>query len=260
MHSILLSELLLSPCPLESAFKLIAANDTRRCTSCFTWYVDLDCPKTSSSFLQGLYVLERCSKGLPRDVCPLCYQESIDQAIAKKRRARNAHQHLHQTEQHPKALAATLNLKTSLPPYTRRYLARRDVELYQALRDSGSNLPALPARCRHDEGIESLLNLKQERALFLALQDLGAFRYPGMAENMRDREGRTLPDGKYFFHYLFLPVLGNADYGSRENLRDHQAERLPLEHAEGLGQGGRTYILPTAACPCRAQDAPVVEY
>ena len=73
------------------------------------------------------------------------------------------------------------------------------MKLYQALRDSGSKLPALPARCSHDQGIDSLLNQKQERALFLALQELGAFRYPGMAENMRDREGRALPNGEYIF-------------------------------------------------------------
>lgn len=83
-------------------------------------------------------------------------------------------------------------------------MAWRDVKLYQALRDAGSKLPALPAaKCRHFQGIDSLLDRKQERLLFLALQERGAFRYPGMRENMRDQEGRALPDGKSIFRAVY---------------------------------------------------------
>ena len=195
MHSILLSELLLSACSIKAAFTLIAANNTRRCIACYSWYIDLDTPKSSSSYLKGLY-LKRYSKTLARDTCPQCRQESIDVAIANEKRILNAHQRLDRPEQLAELLTATPYLRTTLTPDIRRYLARRDVKLYQALRDSGSKLPALPAQCKHDEGIESLLNQEQERALFHALQELGAFNYPGMSQNMRDREGHPLPDGE----------------------------------------------------------------
>ena len=195
MHSILLSELLLSACSIEAAFTLIAANDTRRCTACYTWYIDLDSPKSSSSYLKGL-CFNRYSKTLARDTCPQCQQENIEVARANEKRIFTAHQHFHPPGQHAEPLTATKHLRTILTRDLRRYLAKRDVKLYQVLRDSGSKLPALPSQCKHDGGVESLLNLKQERALFHALQELGAFRYPGMAENMRDREGRVLPDGE----------------------------------------------------------------
>lgn len=196
MHSILLSELLLSACPIKAAFALIAANDTRRCTTCYTWYIDLDTPKSSSNYLQGPCHLKRCSKTLARDTCPQCRQERMDLALANEKRILTAHQHLHWPEQHAETLTATQYSTTTLAPDLRRYLARRDVKLYQALHDRGSKLPALPAQCKHHQGVDSLLDQKQERALFRALQDLGAFLYPGMAENMRDREGRALPDGE----------------------------------------------------------------
>ena len=199
MHSILLSELLLSACPIEAAFTLIAANDTRRCPTCYTWYIDLDSPKSTPTHLKSLHLHKRCSRSLPRDICPQCHQENPDLALAKTHEPLTTHHHLHRPQQRAESFTATPYPKTSRCPELRRYVARRDVKVYQALRDSGSKLPALPARCAHNQGIDSLLNQKQERALFLALQELGAFRYPGMAENMRDREGRALPDGEYIF-------------------------------------------------------------
>ena len=208
MHSILLSELLLSACPIESAFVLIEANDTRRCTSCFTWFIDLDKPKITSRYLKDLYFFQSCSRSRSRslagDICPQCRQERTDLALAPEQKIPAAHQRLHHREQHAETLTATPYSRTSLSPEQRRYMAWRDVKLYQALRDTGSKLPALPAaKCKHYQGIDSLLDQKQERLLFLALQERGAFRYPGMRENMRDREGRALPDGKSIFRAIY---------------------------------------------------------
>ena len=158
MHSILLSELVLSACPIKVAFALIAANNTQRCTACYTWYIDLDTPKPSSSYLQGLRFLKCSSKTLARDTCPQCRQERIDLALANENRILTAHQHLHRPEQYAETLTVTQYSTTTLAPKLRRYLARRDVKLYQALRDRKSKLPALPAKCKHNQDINSLLD------------------------------------------------------------------------------------------------------
>ncbi|KAL8791864.1 MAG: hypothetical protein Q9195_005526 [Heterodermia aff. obscurata] len=215
MRSILLSELLLSPCPINAATALIAANDTRRCTACYTWFIDLDTPKLTSSLLQDRYLLQSRS----RNTCPLCCHEGI----ASERKILNAH---HRQEHDAGTLTATPYPTPSFSPEQCRYLARRDVKLYQALRDRGSKLPALfPAQCkRHDDqGIDSLLDQTQERALFRALQQLGAFCYPGMAENMRDREGRPgwIQDG----HRVFFEKPPDLDERETSRAKGSKARR-----------------------------------
>ena len=182
MQSILVSELLLSDGPIKTALRLIANNDTRRCTCCYTWFINLPSAAENRTFLSStLHAdLQRWIAGRARDTCPTCQQEKAALAHLKGKRVPTTA--AHQAEERASE---------------RRYRARRDVDLYQALRAFGSKLPALPPRAYSD--IDSLLSWRQERALFHALQDLGAFRYPGMAEGcFCDGMGRPVPDEKIY--------------------------------------------------------------
>lgn len=185
MQSILVSELLLSDCPIEAALHLIATNDTRRCTCCFTWFMNLPSIAENRTFLSSsLHAdLQRWIAGRARDTCPTCQQEKAALAHIKGKRVLTAEK--------------TAALQAEEGASERRYRARRDVDLYQALRAFGSKLLALPPRAYSD--INSLLTWRQERVLFHVLQDLGAFQYPGMAEGcFRDGLGRSVPDEKIY--------------------------------------------------------------
>lgn len=199
MPSFLLSDLLLT------SFPLISANETRRCTSCYTWYIDLPTPspKPTCAFLRlnKTLLLKYCSTRSTRPKCPQCRREKIEKALALEKEILTAHLHLlTETETRPDHQEAQ-GKKTPqpTPPHeTRRHRARRDVKLYHALRAQGSHLPPLPPKQRSRNGVDGLLTWAQDRALFRALQELGAFRYPGMAENFRDEHGGRLSDEEIY--------------------------------------------------------------
>ena len=129
--------------------------------------------------------LQRWIAGRARDTCPTCQGEKAAFAHMKEKRARDPRQH------------QSAEIQAKEDASTHRYRARRDVDLYQALRAFGSTLPALPPRAYSD--INSLLTWRQERALFHALQELGAFRYPGMAEGcFCDGFGGSVSDEKIY--------------------------------------------------------------
>lgn len=133
--------------------------------------------------------------------------------------------------------------KVNLPRETRRYRAHRDVQLYRALLAFGA-LP-LPSRASSDRGplTLGLLTWAQERALFHALRDLGAFRYPAMAEGIFcDELGRAVSDEKIYEMIRLCDIRWNMYRGwVKDGLRVNF--RKPVVEGEGQQSGAGAGVL-----------------
>lgn len=168
-----------------------------RCSSCYHWYNPIPNEAEDIKLPRNKPFLRRWAKRLVRDHCPKCRQELVDLALTNDRKDATI-----ANEKEEPEFSTLTKEDVALKQKRRRRATVRDVQLYQALIDTGTDLPPLAEDSTswfdNVDHPTSLLTRKQERTLLLGLQDRGAFDWPGMREAFRRQPGESLSEEQMY--------------------------------------------------------------